>query len=341
MWVYQSKMEFHLFLRQWSLHISDAQRLREQFRMIQLLDILMEMNDTFHLAWFLIIGQRIHRLHLDRYIPVLYTSAVITLIFLILLRVISNHNLPVIVHILIGLLTRLALILTILSIIIRDILIICCNSVTFVNLHLHEFEFILFSPLTITDLLTSFSTMIISCHKVGVFINHFRIITDCPTIISSLCTQQTTVEGCHHIIRLYLQDEIKVFYCTVIITHLSTEQTTVIVSEEVIRINIQCQIIITHGTSQIILMKTSQCTINIITCILCTQMNRMIQVSFSIRILSLLQTDNSACSPPVRIIAIHFNRLFKIIQGLYRIFLLQWYFTTHQISTSISGRYFQ
>ena len=88
-------------------------------------------------------------------------------------------------------------------------------------------------------------------------------------------------------------------------------------------------------------MKTSQCTINIITCILCTQMNRMIQVSFSIRILSLLQTDNSACSPPVRIIAIHFNRLFKIIQGLYRIFLLQWYFTTHQISTSVSGRYFQ
>ncbi len=52
-------------------------------------------------------------------------------------------------------------------------------------------------------------------------------------------------------------------------------------------------------------------------------MNRMIQVSFSIRILSLLQADNSACSPPVRIIAIHFNRLFKIIQGLYRIFLLQ------------------
>ena len=199
----QSKMEFHLFFRQRSFHISNTQRFREQFLMIQLLNIFMEMNNALHLTRFLIICQCIHRFHLNGYVPVLNTTAVVALIFLVFFRIISNHDFPVILHILIGFLTRFARILIIL-IIVCNVLIACRNPVTLVYLHLHDFEFILFGTFTITDLLTSFGTLIVSGHKIRIFVNHLRIVTDSTTIITRLCTEQTTVESCHHIIRFYL-----------------------------------------------------------------------------------------------------------------------------------------
>ena len=308
--------------------------------MIQLLNIFMEMNNALHLTRFLIICQCIHRFHLNGYVPVLNTTAVVALIFLVFFRVISNHDFPVILHILIGFLTRLARILVIL-IIVCNVLITCRNPVTFVYLHLHDFEFILFGTLTVTDLLTGFGTLIVSGHKIRIFANHLRIVTDSTTIITRLCTQQATVESCHHIIRFHLQDKIKVFKCPVIVTYLCTKQTTVIMPQEVIGIDVQCQVIITHGTSQIILMETRQCTIDIITGILRTQMNGLIQVTFGICILALLQTNNSTCAPSIGIITVHIDCRFKVIQSLYCILLLQRHFATHQISTRVPGSYLQ
>ena len=260
-------METHLLFCQRRLHIGDSQRLGKQFRMIQFIDVLMIVHYPLHIAQLLIVGQRIHRFELDSYIPILHTPTIVALVTLIGFRIIRYHNLAIVLHILIRLLTGLTAVLPGISvIIIRHILTVTAGSytVTLVELHLHNLKLILLRPLTITNLLSGFSAMIVTGHEIGIFIYHSGIIADSTAIIPRLCTQQTTIDRCHHIIRLYLQHKVKIFYRPVVITNLRTQQTAIIVSEEIIRINIQRQIVVTHGTSQIILMKTRQSTINVV-----------------------------------------------------------------------------
>ena len=194
--VYQSKVKAYLFLRQRSFHIGDAQWLREQFRMVQFLNILMIMYDTLHIAQFLIISQSIHRLELDGHIPVLYTSAIIALITLVNFRIVRYYNFPIIFHILVGFLTGLpAISIGVPRRIIRNILTVATflfvtgrNTVTLVYLHLHDFELILLGSFTVANLFTGFGTLIIAGHKVRIFCNHFGIVTDSSPVIPRLRT---------------------------------------------------------------------------------------------------------------------------------------------------------
>ena len=112
MGVYQCEVETYLLFCQRRLHIGDAQRFGEQFGVIQLVYILVIMHNTFYVAQLLIIGQRIHRFELDSHVTVLHTAAVVALITRFHLRIIRNHNLAVVLHILVGLLTGLTVILS-------------------------------------------------------------------------------------------------------------------------------------------------------------------------------------------------------------------------------------
>lgn len=97
--------------------------------MIELVDIFMIMHHTFHITQLFIISQRIHRLELDSHVTVLHTSAIIALVTLVGFRIIRNHNLAVVLHVLVGLLTGFAVILSGITVrIIRHILVIAAGS---------------------------------------------------------------------------------------------------------------------------------------------------------------------------------------------------------------------
>ena len=158
MGVYQREVETHLLFRQRRFHIGDTQWLGEHLRVIELVDIFMIMHHTFHITQFFIISQRIHRLELDSHVTVLHTSAIIALVTLVGFRIIRNHNLAVVLHVLVGLLTGFAVILSGIAVrIIRHILVIAAgrHTVAFVELHLHDFELVLLGSLTVANLLAA------------------------------------------------------------------------------------------------------------------------------------------------------------------------------------------
>ena len=342
MGVYQCEVETYLLFCQRRLHIGDAQRFGEQFGVIQLVYILVIMHGTFYVAQLLIIGQRIHRFELDSHVTVLHTAAIVALITLFHFRIIRNHNLAVIIHILVGLLTGFAVILSGVAVrIIRHILVIAagCHAVALVELHLHKLELILLGSLAVTNLLAGLGTMVVTRREVGILFYHFGVVADSAAVIARLCTQQTTVESCHHIVRLHLQHKVEIFYRTVIVTYLCTQQSPVIVTEEVIGVNIQRQVIVAHRTSQVILMETRQSPVYVVARITCAQVYRLVQILFSFLVVGLLKTDNGTGGPAVGVVTVHINGLIKILQGLYRIVLLEIDLTAHQVRTRIAGSY--
>ena len=104
----QGKMEFHLFFRQRGLHICNTDTLRKYIRQIQVFNKLMEIHRTLHFARLFIISQGKHRFQFYVHILILYASAIITCIALIRFRIIGNHNLAIVVHVLVRLLTSLS-----------------------------------------------------------------------------------------------------------------------------------------------------------------------------------------------------------------------------------------
>ena len=95
-------------------------------------------------------------------------------------------------------------------------------------------------------------------------------------------------------------------------------------TEEVIGVNIQRQVIVAHRTSQVILMETRQSPVYVVARITCAQVYRLVQILFSFLVVGLLKTVNG---------------LIKILQGLYRIVLLEIDLTAHQVRTRIAGSY--
>ena len=334
----QGKMILHLFLGQRSLHVGDVQRLWQLFRQIQLIDCLIEVDRFLDFTNFLIISQRIHGLQLDHHISILHTSTVIAGVTLGRFRVVGNHNLPIVFHVLVRLLAGLFAVIPLAVGFGHVLLIASLLAVQAVQLGLHQFEFILFGSLAVSYFPTGFCPVMIPGQEVGIFSYHLRIIVDGSPIISRLGAQQATVESGHHVVRLHLQDKVEVFDGAVVIAHLGPKQTTVVVPDKVIGVNIQGQVIVLHGSPQIVLMETGQGTVDVIAGILDTQADGTIQIVLRALILFLLKFDHRTSTPRIGIIAVQFDGLVKIAQGTDGIVLLQVNLSTHQIGARVAGR---
>ena len=86
-------------------------------------------------------------------------------------------------------------------------------------------------------------------------------------------------------------------------------------------------------------METRQSPVYVVARITCAQVYRLVQILFSLLVVGLLKTDNGTGGPTVGVVTVHINGLIKILQGLYRIVLLEIDLTAHQVRTRIAGSY--
>ena len=219
---------------------------------------------------FLVISQHKHRLGHNVDVTVLHTAPVIILVLTFQPVIVRYHNLAVIIHILVRLLTCLVLIVSSLFL----------HSILHIQMGLQHYQFIGLSSLSVTYLFTGCRTELITRQEIRIFFEHGGIILDSPSEVACLVEQQTTVEDGHHIVRFHLNHKVEVLNGTVVIPHLGTEQTTVIVTNEIIGIHIQCQVIIRHRSTQVVLMIACQSTVDIQTRITHRKMDGLTQVRF-------------------------------------------------------------
>ena len=215
-------MHLHLFFRQWSFHICDTKTFRKYTRTVQVFNIFVEVHRTFHVTHLLIISQSEHRFQRYIYILILHTTTIITCIALFGFRIIRNHYLTIVIHILIGFLTGLLSAFLIIFLILVLCYIFVRHTVLLVDLRLHDFKFILLRTLLISNLSASFRTLIISGQEVRILIDNSCVILYSSAIITRLRTKQTTIKDSHHIIRLHLDNKVEVFDSPVIISYLCT-----------------------------------------------------------------------------------------------------------------------
>ena len=166
---------------------------------------------------FFIISKHEHRLRNNGHVLILYTSAIFTFILFFTFFVIGNYNLSIIVHIFIRLLAC-----TVSALRIIRCLIILTYTVLFIQLSFENFKLIGISSFYISHLLARLSSILITNHKVRIFIYHRRIILNRPFIIPRLVTKQTAIEDSHHIVRFHIDNKIKVLDGTIVITYLGT-----------------------------------------------------------------------------------------------------------------------
>ena len=179
------------------------------------------MDSFLYFTDLFIVGQSIHRLQLDYDITILYTATIIARISLSHFRIIRNHYLPIVFHILIRLFACFFLV-GIISIrsSIGYIFSVILLSIQTIQLSFHKLEFILLSSLDIAHLTTCFRPIMISSQEVWILFNHFRIVANSPPIVACLCTQQTSVESSHHVVWLHLQHKIEIFNGSVVVSDL-------------------------------------------------------------------------------------------------------------------------
>ena len=81
--------------------------MRQYLTVVQIVNRLKEINLASDIINSFVIGQCKHRLRQNIHILILYASAIIGLVFILIGVIIGNHDFPIIVHVLIGLLAGL------------------------------------------------------------------------------------------------------------------------------------------------------------------------------------------------------------------------------------------